>query len=76
MRDGVTWTETQPSGLKNVFTITGPFVLEGVPGSILIQMKSKQAAFVPDMDAGRPPYLWLRGADGKWARFVAMKNVE
>ena len=76
VREGVTWTETQPSGVRNVFAIAGPFVLEGTEGSILIRMNSGQAAFVPNLGAAKPSYLWLRGGDGKWGRFVAMKNVE
>jgi len=77
VRDGVTWTETQPSGVKNVYTIAGPFVLHGMPGAKLIQMSdTPQTLFVPDVDSRKIQHVWLFQANGTWGHFDSMRDVE
>jgi len=76
-REGVTWTETQPSGIEHVYTISGPIVVNGMPGAKLERMSSsRQAAFVPDLDVGKTQYLWIRQSDGSWVHFGPNTDVE
>jgi len=77
VRDGLTWTETQPSGIKNIYTITGPFVLDGMPGAKLVRMSpSHQTVFVPELGAAKKLCLWMRKADGAWTRLDPIRDVE
>lgn len=77
VRDGVTWTETQPSGLTHVYTIGGPMTLEGVRGSKLNRMSAgSQAVFIPDLGATDMPKLMMRKPDGSWVSLGPITSME
>ena len=76
VREGLTWTETQPSGKKNVYTIVGRSTFNGMMGTKLERMGSLALkAFIPDVEPGVDHYLWILQKAG-WVRFGPNTGVE
>lgn len=77
VREGLTWTETQPSGLKHVFKIAGPIMADKIPGmEIRRDGKTGLVLFVPQAGTAAPSQLLIRKADGTWGFIGTMKNIE
>jgi serine/threonine protein kinase len=69
------WTETQPSGAQNIYSVSAPRVVDGVAGTELIRNDGKIMLFVPQRSAGRMELLMMQ-AYGKWGVLGAMEDVE
>jgi tetratricopeptide (TPR) repeat protein len=76
-RKGITWTETQPSGVQNVYVIAGPTTVNEVEGSELRRSDgSSTTLFVPYRESKGTKKLLIKGSSGRWGYLGTMEEIE
>ncbi|HEY1052891.1 MAG TPA: protein kinase [Prosthecobacter sp.] len=76
-REGLIWTEMEPGGVTNVFTIAGPAKVNGIAGTELRKVGEKKlTVFVPDLGTQPPLRLMMRGDDGSWTMITTITEME
>lgn len=76
-REGLIWTELEPGGVTNVFTIAGPSKVNGIAGTELRKVGENQlTVFVPDLGAKPPLRLMMREDDGRWTTISTITEME
>ncbi|WP_052573067.1 serine/threonine-protein kinase [Haloferula sp. BvORR071] len=70
-----TWTEIQPSGTRNLYTVSAVIKVNGIAGSELSRPDGKFTLFVPHRD--EPSTLMMfKASGGAWGRFADIKDIE
>lgn len=76
-RDGMTWTETQPSGEQHHFKITGAVTVNKLSG---VQLRrdgeTELMLFIPNLGSQGNPYLRMLQDDGTWESIGTMTELE
>ncbi|MEK7949818.1 protein kinase domain-containing protein [Luteolibacter soli] len=74
-REGDQWTESQPSGKVNRFTISGRVRVNGISGTELRSVDREIWIFVPDLGTPAPQVVMLR-TGARWGRFAEISEME
>ncbi|MES2708193.1 MAG: serine/threonine-protein kinase [Verrucomicrobiota bacterium] len=76
-REGMLWTETQPSGKQNKFYTAGPGIFEKMPGTEIRRISDGGTAlFIPDSSNTIPRDLHMKGFDGAWVLIGSITEME
>jgi serine/threonine protein kinase len=75
-REGNAWTETQPSGKVNRFTVVRRLRVNGVSGAEIVSDGRPLWLFIPDLGSPAPWSLMMRSEPNRWGRLGGITEME
>jgi serine/threonine protein kinase len=76
VRRGATWTETQPSGVQNIYTVSRQLNVYGTEGSELNRTAGGITLFLPHLSSNGSWHLMVKQSDDHWVSIGEVKEVE